>query len=83
MTYLTDENRAAQKELLGELTDRALCVLLGGELDDSVGCSIGTDSQTRQETGTHPHPLETPVGVTRTSAKRTSPANQTQKKSSH
>ena len=43
-------------------------------------CNTGKHQLNSAGERTHPHPFETPVGVTNTSAKRTSPAIQPQKK---
>ena len=78
-TYLTNEDRAPEQQLLRELSDGTLGVLLRSKLDDTARL-VSLCAYSSMMNVTHPHPLETPVGVTRTSAKRTSPANNPKRK---
>ena len=77
--HLTNEDRAPKQQLLGELSDRTLRVLLRGKFDNTRrSVSLGAYSSKIEKA--HPHPFETPVGVTKTSANRTSPANDPKRK---
>jgi hypothetical protein len=79
--HLADEHRAPKEGHLRQLAHRALGIFLRRELDDAAGLLVMLVKRKKGEA--HPQPLETPVGVTSTSAKSTSPANQSQKKTSN
>lgn len=81
MTHFTNEDWATEQELFREFANGALSVLLVGIFDNTVTGSESLEGVL--EENTYPQPFETPVGVIKTSAKRTSPANQTEKESSH
>jgi len=85
MTDLSDENRPTEQRLLRKFAYSTLRVFRRSKLDDTGIRTISLSKTTTfQKPSTHPHPLETPVGVTRTSANRTSPAaNPKRKKNSH
>ena len=79
IAHLTDEDRTPEQQLLGELSDRTLRVFLRGEFDNTRQ-SVSMCVESYMIKKTHPHPFETPVGVIKTSAKRTSPANDPKRK---
>lgn len=72
-TNLSDEHRSAKKWNFGKLPDCSLRILLGYKFDDSAN-RVLVARPTVGRKCTHPQPLDTPVGVTSTSANRTSPA---------
>jgi len=72
-THLANENRATKEWLLRQLTNSPLSILLRSKLDNP-GQGIQFNTKKTLKKKTYPHPLDTPVGVTRTSAKSTSPA---------
>jgi hypothetical protein len=74
LTDFTDKDRPTEHWLLREFADRSLSVFLGSKFDNSGKKYFIKEKEKKKGDEAHPQPLETPVGVTSTSAKRTSPA---------
>lgn len=76
---LSNEDRPSKQRLLRELSDSSLSIFRVSEFDDTMMETSVTDILLKISQA-YPHPFDMPVGVIRTSAKSTSPANNPKRK---